>query len=106
MLAEIWRFVRVYDIDPDFEDKDGATPAVYALYLPEEQALDTISLLFDLGAKTDAQFGENCCWTYADLSRAMGKEGLTSWLESKADESYAYTVEFVQAQLQNMNLDS
>ncbi|KND86177.1 Ankyrin repeat and SOCS box protein 3 [Tolypocladium ophioglossoides CBS 100239] len=105
MLAEIQESVRVYDMDPDCEDKDSATPVVYALYLPEEQALETISLLFALGAKKDAQLGDNYCWTYADLARAMGKEGLASWLESRADDSFAYTVEFVQAQLRNMNVD-
>ncbi|KAH7000886.1 Ankyrin repeat and SOCS box protein 3 [Ilyonectria robusta] len=105
MLAEIQEFVRVYDMDPDCEDEDGATPVVYALYLPEEQALETISLLFALGAKKDAQLGDNYCWTYADLARAMNKGGLASWLESRADDSYAYTVEFVQAQLRNINVD-
>ncbi|KAH7131173.1 ankyrin repeat-containing domain protein, partial [Dactylonectria macrodidyma] len=80
-LDMIEHFVQSRDFAPDTEDMDGATPAVYALYLPEKQAIATISLLFDLGAKADARFGDSHHWTYADLARAMGNEGLASWLK-------------------------
>ncbi|KAH6889956.1 ankyrin repeat-containing domain protein, partial [Thelonectria olida] len=85
-LVEILSFIRDYHVEPDVEDRDGATPVMYALYLPEEQALETISFLFSLGAKADAQIGDYF-WTYADLARAMGKETLAVWLESRARSS-------------------
>ncbi|KAH6869633.1 ankyrin repeat-containing domain protein [Thelonectria olida] len=85
-LDEILSFIQDYHVEPDVEDEDGATPVMYALYLPEEHALETISLLFSLGAKADVQIGDYF-WTYADLARAMGKEGLASWLESRASSS-------------------
>ncbi|KAH7112343.1 ankyrin repeat-containing domain protein, partial [Dactylonectria macrodidyma] len=80
LLAEICNFVQNYHVEPDIEDSYGATPVVYALYLPEEEALKTISLLFDLGARADAVVG-NYVWAYADLARVMGKEELAFWLE-------------------------
>ncbi|KAH6883899.1 ankyrin repeat-containing domain protein [Thelonectria olida] len=75
---EIIQFVTEYDVDPDIEDTEGATPIVYALQLPEEQAWAIILLLFSLGAKKDSPPG---CWPYADLARSMGKNRLATWLE-------------------------
>ncbi|KAH6883950.1 hypothetical protein B0T10DRAFT_410590 [Thelonectria olida] len=75
---EIIQFVTEYDVDPDIEDTEGATPVVYALQLPEEQAWAIILLLFSLGAKKDSPPG---CWPYADLARSMGKNRLATWLE-------------------------
>ncbi|KAH6953923.1 hypothetical protein BKA56DRAFT_467013, partial [Ilyonectria sp. MPI-CAGE-AT-0026] len=76
----IIKFLQDFGVEVDIEDMDGATPVVYALQLPEKEALETSSLLFNLGAKKDATVGDGC-WTYADLARSMGKEGLSTWLE-------------------------
>lgn len=86
LLVEILRFIRHYHMEPDVEDAFGATPAVYALYLPETKAIETISLLFSLGADPKVYIGDYL-WTYAVLARAMGKEALASWLEIEAWEA-------------------
>ncbi|KAL6409061.1 Ankyrin repeat, PH and SEC7 domain containing protein secG [Ilyonectria robusta] len=86
LRKEIIKFVQDFEAEVDVEDMDGATPVVYALQLAEKEALETISLLFDLGAKKDAVVGDGC-WSYVDLARSMGKEELAIWLESVADNS-------------------
>ncbi|KAH6975812.1 ankyrin repeat-containing domain protein [Ilyonectria destructans] len=83
---QITKFVQDFEVEVDIEDMDGATPVVYALQLPENEALETILLLFNLGAKKNTIVGDGC-WTYADLARSMGKEDLATWLESVADDS-------------------
>ncbi|KAM5349969.1 hypothetical protein ACJ41O_006474 [Fusarium nematophilum] len=92
---EIVQFVQEFELDPDIEDKDGATPIVYALQLPEEDSWDTICLLFYLGASTsmDLEVGDSM-WTYADLARAMGKEWLATKLEEVADDSSTHTLDY------------
>ncbi|KAH7000893.1 ankyrin repeat-containing domain protein [Ilyonectria destructans] len=82
LRKEIIKFVQDFEVEVDIEDMDGATPVVYALQLAEKEALETISLLFDLGAKKDAVVGDGC-WSYVDLSRSTGKEGLATWLEGQ-----------------------
>ena len=64
--------IRQHNVDPDIEDMDGAVPIVYALFLPWEKALSTISHLCNLGARTDILIGYK--WSLPDIARAMGKD--------------------------------
>ncbi|KAJ4187102.1 hypothetical protein NW759_016902 [Fusarium solani] len=61
---EMEQFVKGSKVDPDIEDKDGATPIVYALQQPEKEAWETICFLFYLGAAKDLVVGD-VLWTYA-----------------------------------------
>ncbi|KAM5357394.1 hypothetical protein ACJZ2D_016310 [Fusarium nematophilum] len=90
-LDEIHDFIKRDGVDADFEDMDGATLTVFALYLPEGQAMQTISRLFEEGANPNRVFGPESRYTLAGLAEAMGKRRLAFWLESKAYESYTYT---------------
>jgi hypothetical protein len=72
---EIELFVKHYRVDVDVQDRDGATPVVYALQLPEDQARETIRLLFELGAIPEREVGK-WAWTYSALAKAMGKRTL------------------------------
>ncbi|KAM5349334.1 hypothetical protein ACJ41O_005839 [Fusarium nematophilum] len=90
---EIVQLVQEFELDPDIEDKDGATPIVYALQLPEEEAWETTCLLFYLGARTDLEFGDGVR-TYSDLARAMGKDWQANKLEEVADGSSTHTLDF------------
>jgi hypothetical protein len=75
--------VAEFGVDPDVEDKYGATPVMYAMQLEKPHDWNTIKLLFELGAKTDAIVGD-ACWVYAELARAMGKEDLGGRLSEVA----------------------
>ncbi|KAM5353277.1 hypothetical protein ACJZ2D_016822 [Fusarium nematophilum] len=88
-LDEIRDFITRDGVDADFEDIDGATPTVFALYLPEKEAMQTISCLFEEGANPNRVFGPKSRCTLAGLAEAMGKRRLAFWLKSKAYESYA-----------------
>lgn len=76
---EIEIFVKYYGVDVDVQDKDGATPVVHALRLPEDQARETIRLLFELGAIPGLEIGK-WAWTYSALAKAMGKHTLAAEL--------------------------
>ncbi|RTE68443.1 hypothetical protein BHE90_017179 [Fusarium euwallaceae] len=80
-------FVRV-GVDVNSQSLDGVTPTVFALYLPEERAIETISHLFERGADVDPQFGPGSCWGLSDLAWAMKKPGLASWLKARANSIY------------------
>ncbi|KAH7123437.1 ankyrin repeat-containing domain protein [Dactylonectria estremocensis] len=69
------RLVREFDVQPDVEDVDGATPILYSLQLPKEKAEATIMRLRQLGASGDLDLVDD--WTFKDIARAMGKESLT-----------------------------
>ncbi|RSL38358.1 hypothetical protein CEP54_016415 [Fusarium duplospermum] len=79
LKKEIETFVNIHGIDVDVEDKDGATPVVHALRLPEEQARSTIRLLFKLGANPGVEIGERG-WTYSALASVMGMRTLADEL--------------------------
>ncbi|UPK92479.1 hypothetical protein LCI18_003414 [Fusarium solani-melongenae] len=83
---EIEIFVKYHGVDVDVQDKDGATPVVHALRLPEDQARETIRLLFELGAVPDLEIGK-WAWTYSDLARAMGKGTLADELADRVLEA-------------------
>ncbi|KAM5357455.1 hypothetical protein ACJZ2D_016255 [Fusarium nematophilum] len=95
--AEIRDFIQHHNGNANCKDADGATPAIFALYLPEREAMTTISLLFKNGATATTLFGPNGSWSLASLAEAMGKQGLASWLESKAHESKTFANEWVRA---------
>ncbi|KAF4990538.1 hypothetical protein FDECE_14347 [Fusarium decemcellulare] len=80
LIKEISRIIDESHVEPDVEDTDGATPTVYALTLPSEQAIEVINLLRDKGARSDRTFGIYG-WTYAKLARAMDREHLARYLE-------------------------
>ncbi|KAM6529651.1 ankyrin repeat [Fusarium falciforme] len=71
---EMEQFVKGSKVDPDIEDKDGATPIVYALQQPEKEVWETICFLFYLGAAKDLVVGDGL-WTYAELARVWGRIG-------------------------------
>ncbi|KAH7268717.1 ankyrin repeat-containing domain protein [Fusarium solani] len=83
---EIEFFVKHHGVDVDVQDKDGATPVVHALRLPEDEARETIRLLFELGAVPDLEIGK-WAWTYSDLARAMGKLTLAEELADRVLEA-------------------
>ncbi|KAJ3455100.1 hypothetical protein MRS44_013700 [Fusarium solani] len=77
--GEIELFVKFHGMDVDIEDKDAGTPVVHALRLPEDQASETIRLLFKLGARMDLEIRERS-WTYSALARLMGMHTLADEL--------------------------
>ncbi|KAM6506838.1 hypothetical protein FALCPG4_018659 [Fusarium falciforme] len=89
---EMEQFVKGSKVDPDIEDKDGATPIVYALQQPEKEAWETICFLFYLGAAKDLVVGDGLC-TYAELARGMGKDWLADKLEV-SDGASSRTMDF------------
>ncbi|KAK7431673.1 hypothetical protein QQZ08_001892 [Neonectria magnoliae] len=90
--AEIVQFVQDFEVDPDIEDQDGATPIVYALQLPELEAWSTICLLFCLGARKDLVVGDEL-WSYPELAKSMGKDWLAAKLEEVLDDSSSHTLD-------------
>ena len=67
---------------------DGVTPTVFALYLPEEQAIGAMSHVFKKGADVNPQFGPNSSWGWSGLlwaiksqdSRLGSRQGLTRFI--------------------------
>ncbi|KAH7237900.1 ankyrin repeat-containing domain protein [Fusarium solani] len=86
--GEIELFVKFHGMDVDIEDKDGETPVMHALRLPEDQASETIRLLFKLGARIDLEIGERS-WTYSALARLMGMHMLADELAAGVLEEAA-----------------
>ncbi|KAF4460980.1 Ankyrin repeat PH and SEC7 domain containing secG [Fusarium albosuccineum] len=86
LIGEITRIVDEYHVEPDVEDTDGATPTIYALTLPLEQAIEVIDLLRDKGARSDLTFGIEG-WTYVELARAMDNERLALYLEDDREST-------------------
>ncbi|KAL6352327.1 hypothetical protein LRP88_14374 [Fusarium phalaenopsidis] len=72
---ETTRIIDEYHVDPDVEGTEGATPTIYVLALPSEQAIEIINLLRDEGARSDLTFSTEG-WTYVELARAMGRQRL------------------------------
>jgi hypothetical protein len=81
---EIRKFICDFEVNPDIEDIEGATPITYALQLPQKEAQETIFLLFSLGAERESPVGH---WPYADLARSMEKEELANWLTAALPSS-------------------
>ena len=92
---EMEHFVKDYKVDPDIQDKDGATPVVYALLQPEKAAWKTICFLFYLGATKDLVVGDGR-WTYAELARSLGKDWLANKLEEVCGDASSCTMDFDQ----------
>jgi hypothetical protein len=90
---EMKQFVKDFKIDPDIQDKDGATPIVYALLQPEKKAWKTVRFLFYLGATKDLVVGDGW-WTYAELARSLGKDWLADKLEEVCGDASSCTVDF------------
>ncbi|CAM1507677.1 Fc.00g073180.m01.CDS01 [Cosmosporella sp. VM-42] len=83
-----------YGVDPNGEDIDGAVPIMYALLLPPEKALSTISHLRRLGAQTDFLICVgNIHWRLDEIARVMGLAECTSieWLIEKTGGNYIRT---------------
>ncbi|KAL6359117.1 hypothetical protein LRP88_09317 [Fusarium phalaenopsidis] len=70
-------------VDVNSHCLDGAVPTVFALYLPEEQAIKTLFRLFENGADPFARFGPKSSWGLIDLASAMEKPGLACWLKDE-----------------------
>ena len=75
-------FVTKFKISADCTDIQGATPAIYALYLPEREAIGMINILFRHGASPTTTFTENAM-TYECYAAAMDKPNVVSWLKKQ-----------------------
>ncbi|KAL6359118.1 hypothetical protein LRP88_09318 [Fusarium phalaenopsidis] len=82
---EIEFFVKGYGVDVDVQDKGGAKPVVHALRLPEDQARETIRLLFELGGIPELEIGE-WAWTYFALAKMMRMHTLADEFADKVLE--------------------
>ncbi|KAM6527493.1 hypothetical protein FSOLCH5_003563 [Fusarium solani] len=78
-------FVKVSGVDVDVQDKDGATPVVHALRLPEDQARETIRLLFELGGIPKLEIGK-WAWTCSALAKMMRMHTLADELADRVLE--------------------
>ncbi|KAH7115339.1 ankyrin repeat-containing domain protein, partial [Dactylonectria estremocensis] len=68
--------VKLYYVNVNVEDIDGATPIVYALQQPDERARSTILHLRCLKASEDLKLDHR--WTFKDIARAIRKHSLVS----------------------------
>ncbi|KAK2051126.1 ankyrin [Colletotrichum caudatum] len=68
----ITRLVNEYKVCINIEDCDGAVPLVYALLLPFEKTVVTVSHLKQLGARTDIKFGNE--WGLEEVACALGND--------------------------------
>ncbi|KAH7119383.1 ankyrin repeat-containing domain protein, partial [Dactylonectria estremocensis] len=66
--------VKLYHVNVNVEDIDGATPIVYALQQPDERARSTILHLRRLEASEDLKLDHH--WTFKDIARAIRKHSL------------------------------
>ncbi|KAJ0145459.1 hypothetical protein HZ326_11808 [Fusarium oxysporum f. sp. albedinis] len=96
-------FLVNWKIPADCTDADGATPAIYALYLPEQDAIGIIDILIRHGASPKMTFADKTK-TYAYYASAMKKYNLASWLHQMERESFDYTMEFIRKQTQDLQL--
>ncbi|GKU23043.1 unnamed protein product [Fusarium langsethiae] len=97
-------FIVQWKIPADCVDAYGATPTIYALYLPENHAIKIITVLLYHGASPKRTFGSNCT-TYACLANAMGKKTLAHWLQQTETDSFNYAIDCLQKQTQNIRLE-
>ncbi|KAF4497719.1 Ankyrin repeat and SOCS box 3 [Fusarium agapanthi] len=96
-------FLIKWKIPADCTDADGATPAIYALYLPKKEAIGIIDILIRRGASPKMTFGDKTK-TYAYYASALEKYNLASWLHQMERESFSYTMEFIRKQTQDLQL--
>lgn len=95
-------FIVRYKIPTDCADAQGATPAIYALYLPEKEAICIISALFCYGASPKRTFGHGV--TYARFAKAMRKSTLAHWLQQMERDSIGYTIDYLWKQTRDLSL--
>ncbi|KAF4468249.1 Ankyrin repeat and SOCS box 3 [Fusarium albosuccineum] len=86
---EITQFIKDYEVDPDCEDVNGATPILYALQQPPNDAFTTICLLLALGADKNKRIQG---WGYSDIARSMGHKWLADWFENLCDDHSGDTI--------------
>ncbi|KAH7163689.1 ankyrin repeat-containing domain protein [Fusarium sp. MPI-SDFR-AT-0072] len=96
-------FLDNWKIPANCTDAHGFTPAVYALYLPEEKAIEIIGILIRHGALPKMTFGDSAK-TCAYYASAMEKYNLASWLQQMERESFDYTMECMRKQTQDLQL--
>jgi hypothetical protein len=96
-------FIVRYKIPPDCADAQGATPAIYALYLPDKEAICIVSVLFCHGASPKRTFGRHDV-TYARLAKVMGKSTLAHWLQQTETDSIGYTIDYLWKQTRDLSL--
>ncbi|CVL13573.1 hypothetical protein FPRO06_11987 [Fusarium proliferatum] len=87
-IPQIKLYIKDFGVPVDVEDGDSATPVMYAMQLEHPSDLETISLLFSLGADPRLEFGDEG-WNYAQYALAMEKGDLAEWLEVKRHEAEA-----------------
>ncbi|KAF4436973.1 Ankyrin repeat and SOCS box 3 [Fusarium acutatum] len=95
-------FLVKWKIPADCTDADGATPAIYALYLPEKEAIEIIDILIRHGASPMMTFANNTK-TYAYYALALKKYGLSSWLRDM-ERMHSNTMEYIQEHTQHLQL--
>ncbi|RGP81657.1 hypothetical protein FLONG3_213 [Fusarium longipes] len=81
---EIIKYITTCRVEPDVDDRSGGTPVIYAMSLDSPHDWNTIKLLFQLEANTQAKLGAGRLekfWSYPDFARAMGKEDLAKKIE-------------------------
>ncbi|SCO87687.1 uncharacterized protein FRV6_11814 [Fusarium oxysporum] len=96
-------FLVNWNIPADCTDAYGATPVMYALYLPEQEAIGIIDILIRHGAYRKMTFGDNTK-TYAYYASAMKKYGLSSWLQDM-ERVHSNTMEYIQKHTKQLQLD-
>ncbi|KAF5966014.1 ankyrin repeat SOCS box 3 [Fusarium coicis] len=99
----VFDFLVKWKIPADCTDADGATPAIYALYLPEKEAIGIIDILIRRGSSPKMTF-TNKTKTYAYYASALEKYNLASWLRQMERESFDYTMEFIRNQTEDLQL--
>ncbi|EXK27005.1 hypothetical protein FOMG_16443 [Fusarium oxysporum f. sp. melonis 26406] len=96
-------FLVQWNIPADCTDADGATPIIYALSLPEQEAIAIIDILIRHRASPKMTFADGSK-TYAYYASAMKKYGLSSWLQDM-ERVDLNTMEYIQKHTQQLQLD-
>ncbi|RBA10336.1 hypothetical protein FPRO05_04925 [Fusarium proliferatum] len=99
----VLHFLVDWKIPADCTDAYGATPVMYALYLPEREAIEIIDILIRHGAHRKMTFGDNTK-TYAYYASAMKKYGLSSWLQDM-ERMHSSTMEYIQKHTRQLQLE-
>ncbi|EXL39884.1 hypothetical protein FOCG_17551 [Fusarium oxysporum f. sp. radicis-lycopersici 26381] len=99
----VLHFLVDWKIPADCTDAYGATPVMYALYLPEQEAIEIIDILIRHGAYRKMTFGDYTK-TYAYYAAAMKKYGLSSWLQDM-ERVHSSTMEYIQKHTRQLQLE-
>ncbi|KAF4333069.1 ankyrin repeat and SOCS box 3 [Fusarium beomiforme] len=96
-------FLVEWEIPANCVDAFGFTPAMYALYLEEPQAIEIIDILMRHGASRHITYGGDTR-QISQFARAMKKNYLASWLEWTEKPPMDRTIEYIQKQTEQLQL--